>query len=155
MFQLVVGQHANFEELDPNDEMNEDEFEKYYNKLPPKDPEEYKRRARALKKNEEEVKEENKKFMKGETTWFEGINEFSDLPEDEFKKERTGYNAEDLNIRYNAPDLNITEGRGLLKPTPDMVVHPDSELYFASVMLNRGSAPRSYSSVDYGKQFIQ
>ena len=146
MFQLVVGQHANFEELDPNDEMNEEEFEKYFNKLPPKDPEEYKRRESALKKNEEEVKEANKKFIKGEITWFDGINEFSNLPEDEFKKEKTGYNAE---------DLNITEGRGLLKPSPDMVVHADSERYFASVMLNRGNAPRSYSSVDYGKQFIQ
>ncbi len=141
MFQLVVGQHADFNALDPNDDMNEEEFDKYYNKLPPQDPEEYKRREEALKKNEEEVKEVNKKFMKGESTWFEGVNEFSDLPEDEFKQEKTG---------YNAPDLNITEGRGLLKPTPDMVVHPDSELYFASVRLNRGNAPRSYSSVDQG-----
>merc|ERR1719360_46125 len=118
LFQLAVGQHANFDDLDPNDEMSEDEFEKYYHKEKPSDSKEY------------------EKFKKGESTWSEKVNEFSDLPDDEFKKQRTGA-------------LN-GKGRGLLRPDPENMVDADSELFFAAVRMTRGSAPDSYSSVDEG-----
>ncbi len=138
LFQLVVGQHANFDDLDPNDEMSEDEFEQYFHKEKPSDPEEYEKRKQALKEHEKRIKEDNEKFMKGESSWMEKVNEYSDLPDDEFKKQRTGA------VKTN------TRARGLLRPDPENMVDPDSEVFFAAVKMTRGSAPDSYSSVDEG-----
>ncbi len=120
--------------------MSEDEFEKYYHKEKPSDPKEYEKRKQALKEHEKRIKEDNEKFKKGESTWSEKVNEFSDLPDDEFKKQRTGA-------------LN-GKGRGLLKPDPEKMVDTDSELFFAAVRMTRGSAPDSYSSVDEGRMSI-
>ena len=123
--------------MDPNVEMSLDEFEKYFHKEKPSDAEEYEKRKQALKEHEKHIKENNEKFKKGESTWSEKLYEFSDLPDDEFKKKHTGA-------------LN-SKGRGLLRPDPENMVDPDSELFFAAVRMTRGSAPDSYSSVDEGR----
>ena len=88
---------------------------------------------------EAEVKEENKEFMEGKIDWFERINEYSDLPEDEFVAERTGDFDSDKK-RY---------GRGLIHPEV-APVDEASERYFDTFRHSRAAAPASYSSVDKG-----
>merc|ERR1712200_12394 len=87
---LCAGQHANPADLDPLDEINEDEFEEYFHVDRPEDPEEYEKRKEALKENEKEIHEINEEFEAGDISWFDAVNEFSDLPEDEFVAQHTG-----------------------------------------------------------------
>ena len=131
-------------EMDADDNLNEDEFEEEFGEPAITDPEEHKRREEALEKAEEQVKEENKEFMEGKKSWFEEINKFSDLPEDEFIKDETG----DI-----MPVVDkVTFARGLIEPKIKLVDR-ESEAYFNSTRYNRGFSsthPRSYSAVDLG-----
>ena len=97
------------------------------------------KRARALKKHEEEIKEVNEKFKKGEISWSDKVNKYSDLPADEFKSAHTGANIP-----------KIVEGRGLKTPLPEQLVDLESEIFFASMRMNRDDVPDSYSAVDAG-----
>ena len=125
-------------DFDPNDKLGEKEFDEKFNKEHREifDYEEYEKRKEALKENEEEVKKENEEFKEGKITWFDKINEDSDLPKDEFESEKTG--------------MVMPEefGRGLLEPLPENRVDDKSERYFAS-FLHR-AVPSSYSSVALG-----
>ena len=131
-------QHANPDDLDPLDDIDEKEFEDYFHLDPVEDADELKKRNAALKANEAIIKETNKAFQAGDKTWFDGINEFSDLPEDEFLAEKTGLN-------------DIESGRGLLAPSEEEREDEESEKYFDTFRLSRASVPSSYSSVDRGK----
>ena len=121
--------------------MSEDEFEEYFANDKPEDPEEYEKRKQALKEHEKDIYEVNEKFKNGTSSWFDRVNEFSDLPDEEFVKDHTG---------AKFFETNIVEGRGLKRPSAENLVHPPSEAYFASIRMNRGKAPKSYSSVDQG-----
>jgi len=127
-------------DLDPNDSLGEKEFEKKFNKEEKEnfDEEEYEKRKEALKENEAMVKKENEEFEEGKIEWYEKINEDSDLPKDEFEKEKTG--------------LIMPEeyGRGLLEPLPEFRVDEDSERYFETVRSLNRAVPSSYSSVAKG-----
>ena len=103
--ELPASIEINADEIDPEDNVDEDQFEIDFNLPKVTDPEEKARRQAALKANEALIKEENEAYSKGERTWFDAVNEFADLPEDEFEAEKTG----DL-----APPAY---GRGLLEPT--------------------------------------
>merc|ERR1711962_1231958 len=82
---------------------------------------------------------DEKEFEAGEKTWFDGINEFADLPEDEFLQQKTGLMS------------NFTlMGRGFLEPYPEERVHEESERYFDQFRYSRASVPSSYSSKDLG-----
>ena len=107
--------------MDPNDNFSEDDFNKFYHKDKPASEEEYLKRARALKKHEQEVKEVNEKFKKGEISWSDKVNKYSDLPADEFISAHTGANVP-----------KITEGRGLKTPLPEQLVDLESEIFFAT-----------------------
>merc|ERR1712107_344116 len=132
-------QHAEPGELEPLDNIDEKEFEEYFHLDPVEDPEEFQRREAALRKNEEEIKKVNKEFQAGEKTWFGAINEFADLPEDEFLRQKTGLMS------------NFTlMGRGLLEPSPEERVDEESERYFDQFRYSRASVPSSYSSKDLG-----
>merc|ERR1719435_257297 len=134
---LCAGQHANPADLDPLDEINEDEFEEYFHVDRPDDPEEYEKRKEALKENKKEIHEINEEFEAGDISWFDAVNEFSDLPADEFVSQHTGAVA------------NFTEGRGLLNPLEADVVDEESEAYFREVEA-RASPPSVYDSRKYG-----
>ena len=116
-----------------------DDFNKFYHKDKATSKEEYLKRARALKKHEQEIKEVNEKFKKGEISWSDKVNKYSDLPSDEFISAHTG-----------AKIPNITEGRGLKVPSPEQLVDLKSEIFFASMRMNRVYVPDSYSAVDEG-----
>ena len=88
------------------------------------------RREQALQESEDMVKKANEAYINGEQTWFEKINEFADLPKDEFESEHTG--------------LVTDYARGLITPAtkPDM----RSEEFFARHWRSRQSVPDSYDA---------
>ena len=119
-------------------------FQEYFGKAPIDDPEVKKARSEALKKHEKEIKELNEKYQRGEISWFDGVNEFADLTDDEFLAKKTGAN---LPKQYG-----YGHGRGLLEPTEEERVDEASERYFDQFRsINRASVPSSFSSVDNGR----
>ena len=136
LFCLVAASYAASVDLDPEDSLNEEEFEEYFHVEPADDPVEELKREEALVENENLIKETNEKFLNGEISWWDGVNEFANLPEDEFESEKTG--------------AKVPVGRGLLEPLPEQRVDERSEQYFEQFRKNRASAPASYSSVDLG-----
>ena len=96
---------VNADDLDPYENVNEEEFEALFDLDPADDPEEEARRAEALKENEEKIKEENELYSEGKNSWFDSLNDFANLPQDEFEAEKTG--------EVDPPGF----GRGLLHPT--------------------------------------
>jgi len=132
--QLIQAQPAN----DPSLDMDEKEFEEYFHLDPVTDPEELAKRNEALKESEDEIKNVNDEYAKGDLTWYDGLNEFSDLPADEFLEEKTG------------AIIPENFGRGLLMPTKEQEVDEESERYFDQVRMDRASVPSSYSSLARG-----
>jgi len=138
LFGLCQAQHADLNDPEePLDDIDEKEFEEYFHIDPSSDSQEEKRRSDALKANEATIKEINKEYEAGEKTWFDKLNDFSNLPEDEFAAEKTGAN-------------DIVSGRGLLAPSEEEREDEESERYFDTFRYNRASVPDSYSSVDRG-----
>ena len=122
LFNVVVAKELpgsikiNADEIDPEDNVDEDQFEIDFNLPKVTDPEEKARRQAALKANEALIKEENEAYSKGERTWFDAVNEFADLPEDEFEAEKTG----DV--------VPPAYGRGLLEPTGEFSIDQVMEM---------------------------
>ena len=99
--------------------MTEVEFEDFFELDHVVDPDEYEKRQNALKANQEHIKKINQEFAEGKITWFDSLNEFSNLPTDEFLKEKTGMRI----------------------PLPDERYDEQSEGYFAQFKLHRQSVP--------------
>ena len=108
------GQEKVFGDSESTVELEEEQFEIEIGLESISDPAEKERRQKALKKAEKA----------------ERINEWSDLPEDDFKKMKTG------DVKNFA--------RGLLKPK----MKP--ERYFSWLLLRRDFVPASYSCVAFG-----
>ena len=100
---------ANAADIDPLNSIGEEEFEDVFDLPHVTDPVEKARREAALRENEESIKKENEEFNAGNSTWFEAVNEFANLPEDEFEAQKTG--AE------QPAGANRGFGRGLIIPT--------------------------------------
>ena len=71
-------------DLDPLDNLNEEEFEEEFHLDPVEDPEEKLRREEALVENENLIKETNQEYLNGEISWWDEVNEFADLPKVNF-----------------------------------------------------------------------
>ena len=124
-------------EIDTDDELSFDDFEKQFGEDTITDPKEKAKRQKALKDAEKEVKKENKEFLEGKKEWFERIDKYSDLPEDEFEAERTG------------SKIKPGYARGLIDPEVKPVDEA-SERYFDQFRYSRSAVPASYSSVAKG-----
>ena len=124
------------EGMSPYGDLDEDEFLETFNLPPIDDPEEKALRAEALKAHEQEVLENNEAFLAGNQTWFDEINEYSDLPDDEFEANHTG--AHD----------NMEYARGL-KDIP-LPYDEESERFFDAYRYDRSTVPASYNSVTLG-----
>merc|ERR1719309_694011 len=85
-----LAQHAEPADLDPLDGLDEQEFEEYFHLEKVTDEAELARREAALSAHEAEIKEVNQEYEAGEVSWFDGVNEFADLPDDEFLSQKTG-----------------------------------------------------------------
>jgi len=144
IFCFLVSQLAanEVDDVDPNVNLTEEEFLEYFHVDPADDPEEEKRRTEALAEHEEYIKQINQQYVDGKINWFDKVNEFSNLPDDEAEAEKTGLLEED-------EDRFAEYGRGLLD---DDDIEPDerSEKYFDRYRLSRNTVPDSYSSVDLG-----
>ena len=116
--------------------MDEDAFEEEF-EIPAPNAVEKGKRVLALEKAEESIKEQNEKFLNDQSQWFSKLNEFSDLPTDEFKEEKTGLETGGLD----------GHGRGLLTPE-DIPVDEESERFFEELDLNRHDIPSRYSAVE-------
>ena len=143
--QLPNRVEVNADDIDPEVNVDEDQFVKDFNLPEVTDPDEKARRQAALKANEALIKEENEAYSRGEKTWFDAVNKFADLPEDEFELEKTG---------LKTPPASRTYGRGLLEPTGADRVDFASEQYFAdfrrSMKMNRAATPSSYDADELG-----
>jgi hypothetical protein len=88
-----------------------------------------------------QINEENEKFEEGKATFFEKLNENSDLPKDVFEKEKTGL-------------INEASGRGLgfvdVKES-DRYTHPELEKLYQSV--DRLTIPSSFDATQKGIKF--
>ena len=71
-------------------DLTEDEFLNVFHLPEIKDPEEKKKRVQTLKEHQQAVLQNNQLYLAMKRTWFEGINEFSDIPDDEFIATHTG-----------------------------------------------------------------
>ena len=112
--------------LTDNLELTEDEFLEKFHLPPVDDPVEKARRAEALHQHQHEVQETNEAFIAGDKTWYDAINEFSDIPDDEFIRTHTG-----LVDDSHPPDER-------------------SERFFDAYRYSRTTVPESYDSVSLG-----
>ena len=112
--------------LTDNLELTEDEFLDEFHLPPVDDPVEKARRAEALQQHQHEVQETNEAFMAGDKTWYDAINEFSDIPDDEFLRTHTGL----------TDDTHIPDER--------------SERFYDAYRYSRINVPESYNSVTLG-----
>jgi len=130
------------EGVDDLDDVSLEEFEEHFGQEQVTDPEEKEAREEALREHEEMVKEANEAFALGEQTWYDEINEYSDLPDTEFEANHTGLL---MNITDTA---NQTFFSGWLDiPLP---YDEESERLFDSYRLSRAAVPASYSAVTAG-----
>ena len=117
--------------LDSFETFDEDAFEEEFGLEADPDPEEEEARAEALAENEEEIREANEKFMEGEHSWWEHVNEFDNLPHDKFEHDHTGL------------EKNTTVyAKGLLRIP--QAVDEASERYLDQFRFSRGDVPASY-----------
>merc|ERR1711936_879684 len=126
------------EGMNPFGSLDEDEFLEQFHKPAVDDPEEKEKRAKALKKHEQEVLENNEAFLAGNKTWFDEINEYSDLPEDEFEANHTGL-INNMERRFARGMYNV--------PLP---YDAESERFYDAVRYDRTTVPASYNSVSLG-----
>jgi len=107
-------------------DMDEAEFEEFFHLVHVTDPVEFEKKQKALKDSEEEIKQVNKDFAEGKKTWFDHLNDFSNLPKDEFIKAKTG----------------------LIEPSPEDKAKSNSTAYFARY--KRNTVPDEYNAVKEG-----
>jgi len=124
---------------EPLDHIGEEEFDEIFNVPSAQTKVEEEKREKALKETEKDIHEINKEFEEGQVNWYDKLNDFADLPDDEFLKEKTG-DIEDGN----------SYGRGLLEPLEEEREDEESERYFDQFRFNRDAVPDSYSSVKEG-----
>ena len=100
--------------------------------------------AKELKRNEDQINAENKKFEEGKVHFREKVYPFATLTKQEFKKEYTGLKP------------HQAKGRGLILPSEEVMNCPKNrakvEKMYKELAKSRDSIPDSYSSVDDGKR---
>jgi len=110
-------------DIDPLDDISEEEFRKHFHLRPITDPKEFAQREQALKEHEAKIKEVNQQYQRGEKNWFAKVNDFADLPDEMFMAQKTG----------------------LVYPEDQVV-----ETVVDSSRHRRSTAPESFSAVDHG-----
>merc|ERR1711936_676413 len=122
--------------MSPFGHLDEDELLEVFDLPPIDDPEEKVRRAETLKKHEQEVLENNEAFLAGNQTWFDEINEFSVLTDEELEANHTGVLVDKRFAKgmYNVP----------------LPYDAESERFYDAVRYSRSSVPASYNSVTLG-----
>merc|ERR1712123_76108 len=133
----TVIQLGSMRNYDPANDLGEDDFRSQFGLDPITDPKLKAKRFKALKQHEEIIKKQNLQYDNGVKPWFDKLNDFADLTDEEIVKAKTGLNPSD------------GYGRGLILHGPEMRDNR-SEKHFDTFRYSRASVPRSYSSVDQG-----
>ena len=113
--------------VDDMDDISLDEFETHFGHEHVTDPDEKARREAALKEHQDVVRRANEAYARGEQTWYDEVNEFSDIPDDEFIATHTGAWS----------TANLTEDEA-------------SERFYDGYRYSRAAVPASYSAVTAG-----
>ena len=111
-----------------------DEFLATFNLPPIDDPKEKKFRAQALKMNQQVVLENNEAYLARRRSWFETINEFSDILDDEFIASHTGL-MEDVG-QLNNTDIPLLRIESLRYDVP--ASYNSISLGYVSPVKNQG-----------------
>lgn len=103
-----------------------------------------------LKKAEDEINEENKKFDNGEATFKEKLNPLSVMDKDELEKEKEGANMPDSDDDMRSFTGNRVNG--IIMPPASERTNPESEAFFANFYskMNRQTLRQSVDSVAAG-----
>jgi len=140
----AYGLHLSPGDLDPLDTIDEDDFEEIFHVTPSANLSEEIIHEEVLEENEALIQDINEAYLAGNKTWFDAVNEFSNLPVDEFEQEKTGL----INRQKGY-------GRGFLAPRPEDRIDEASEKYFDQFRYGRASPPDSYNSVELGMEYKQ
>jgi len=116
--------------------LTEEEFEEKFHLPKVTDPVEKARREKALAEAQEKIEQVNEDFRKGKKTWTEKLYEFSNLPKDEFVRQKTG----DLGPEFGLEEVN---------PIGSEEDHEESD-FNKSDRTKRETLPASYDSVKLG-----
>jgi len=116
--------------------LTEDDFEELFHLPKVTDPVEKARREEALAEAQAEIEQVNEDFRKGKKTWEEQLYEFSNLPMDEFVKQKTG---------VLAPEFGMEE----LESTGLEEDHEEFD-FRKTDRKKRETLPESYDSVKMG-----
>merc|ERR1712123_460223 len=106
----TVIQLGSMRNYDPTNDLGEDDFRSQFGLDPITDPKLKAKRFKALKQHEEIIKKQNLQYDNGVKPWFDKLNEFSDLTDEEFVKAKTGLN----------PSPSDGYGRGLILHGPEL-----------------------------------
>ena len=85
-----LGVMMNGLDIDPNDELNDDQFRAKFGLRKIRNKKLKAKRERALKQHEAIIKRENVAYANGEKSWYDKVNDFSDLTDEERTKLKTG-----------------------------------------------------------------
>ena len=112
------------------------EFAKTFNKKYAS-TEEFAKRREIFMDNYKLMLKHNQEYEEGKVSFFESVNEFSNLPDAEFLEQKTGA---------------IEDGfyRGFIDATDEDRYDEESERYFDQFRYSRATTPDSYNSVDMG-----
>merc|ERR1719266_2869950 len=128
--------------LPAHDGEGEKEFEDEFHELF-EDPEDEKKAADELAKEEASIEKDNEDYDNGLSTYKEKINELSDMTKEEMEKEKEGA-KEDKTHRFATGAFDL--------PEEDRYLSPDDQARLNSIYdeLSRASIPDEYNAVTAG-----
>merc|ERR1712212_1079676 len=144
-----LGYMMNGLDIDPNDELDDDQFRAKFGLRRIRSRSLKAKRQRALKQHEADIKKANVAYAQGRQTWYERVNDFSDLTDDEVSAAKTGMKKTKgaKQGRRQGRRRGRGRGRGLIQHHH---VDERSERFFDQFRFSRQSVPSSYDAVKKG-----
>ena len=156
-----LGYMMNGLDIDPNEDLNDDQFRAKFGLRRIRSQRMKAKRERALKKNEANIKRENIAYAQGRQTWYEKVNDFSDLTDEERTAAKTGMKIPKGAKQEQKQGRRQGRRNGRRKgswPGPGygrgLILHHQiderSERFFDQFRFSRQSVPSSYNAVEKG-----
>merc|ERR1712183_471480 len=146
-----LGYMMNGLDIDPNDELDDDQFRAKFGLRRIRSRSLKAKRQRALKQHEADIKKANVAYAQGRQTWFERVNDFSDLTDDEVHASKNGMKktkgAKQGRRKGRRQGRRRGRGRGLIQHHH---IDERSERFFDQFRYSRQSVPSTYNAVEKG-----